>query len=126
MNECTRGQCFRRCGPIGSRHGCHKAGVTIEGDFISVLSHKDPNTKTGGEGYNKKAQKNKQTNTKTAAANMEELAVWEPSQEGRENHAPPREGLSAMGSGGIGRNHRGLVMKGEEGAVGSSTRRLSP
>jgi hypothetical protein len=46
-NESTRGQCFRRCGPISSRHGCHKARVTIEGDFKGVLSHKDPNTKTG-------------------------------------------------------------------------------
>jgi hypothetical protein len=57
---------------------------------------------------------------------MEELAVWEPSQEGRENHALPREGLSAMGSGGISLNHRGLVRKVEEGALRSSTRRLSP
>jgi len=60
----------------------------------------------------------------TAAVKMAELAVWEPSQEARENHAPPREGLSAMGSGGIGRNHRGLVRKVEEGEVGGSTRRL--
>jgi hypothetical protein len=29
------------------RHICHKAGVTNEGNFTSVLSHKDPNTKTG-------------------------------------------------------------------------------
>jgi hypothetical protein len=57
---------------------------------------------------------------------MEELAVWEPSQEARENHAPPREGLSAMESSGIGRNHRGLVRKVEEGAISNSTRRLSP
>jgi hypothetical protein len=80
-------------------------------------------SKQGERGTTKKPKK---TNTKTAAAKMEELAVWEPSQEARENHAPPREGLSAMGSGGIGRNHRGLVLKVEEGAVGSSTRRLSP
>jgi hypothetical protein len=26
-------------------HGCHKVGVTIEGDFEGVLSHNDPNTK---------------------------------------------------------------------------------
>jgi hypothetical protein len=59
-------------------HGCHKVGITIEGDFISVLSHNDQNTKIGGEEYNKKVQKNKQTNTKIAAAKMEELVVWEP------------------------------------------------
>jgi hypothetical protein len=46
-NESTRRQCFRRCGPISSRHGCHKAGVTIKGDFKCVLSHNDPNTQTG-------------------------------------------------------------------------------
>jgi len=62
MNESTRGQCFRRCGPIGLRHGCHKAGVTIEGDFISALSHKDPNIKTGvnrGRGVQQKSPKKK-------------------------------------------------------------------
>jgi hypothetical protein len=69
MNESTRGQCFRRCGPIGSRHGCYKAGVTIEGDFISALSHKDPNTKTGvnrGREVQQKSpkkQKNKHKNS---------------------------------------------------------------
>jgi hypothetical protein len=47
MNESTRVQCFRRCGPNNLRHGCHKVGVTIEGDLKRILSHKDPNTQIG-------------------------------------------------------------------------------
>jgi hypothetical protein len=64
MNVSTRRQCFQICESIGSKHGCHKAGVTIEGDFTSLLSHKDPNTKTGvnkGRGIQQISQV-KQTN----------------------------------------------------------------
>jgi hypothetical protein len=55
-----------------------------------------------------------------------ELAVWEPSQEARENHAPPGEDLSAIGSSRNFRNHRGLERKVEEGACGGSTHQLNP
>jgi len=75
MNENTRGQYFRRCRPIGSRHGCHKARITIEGDFISVLSHKDPNTKTGvnrrrvqQKSLKKKTNKHKNSSSKDGEA----------------------------------------------------------
>jgi hypothetical protein len=47
MNESTREQCFQRCGSNNLRHGCHKVGVTIEGDLKRVLSYKDPNTQIG-------------------------------------------------------------------------------
>jgi hypothetical protein len=63
-NEITKGQCFQRCGPFSSRHGCHKAGVTIEGDLKSVLSHNDPNTITWGE-HGERETTNKHKNTIT-------------------------------------------------------------
>jgi len=61
MNESTLGQCFQRCGPFDSRHGCHKAGVIIEGNFIGVLSHNDisPKKNRGKHGENDTKQKPK-------------------------------------------------------------------
>jgi len=85
-NESTRGQCFRRCGPISSRHGCHKAGVTSKGDFKGVLNHKDPNT--------------------IITENQVDDG-WEPSWVARKKHAPPKDSLSSMGSPSFVRFRRG-------------------
>jgi hypothetical protein len=81
--------------------------------------------KQGKRKPTKNTLKSKQINTKTAAASQA-VARWEPSREASENHAPPKDGLSAVGNSGIVRNHRGLVRKVEEGAGESSTHRLSP
>jgi hypothetical protein len=102
-----RGQYFWRCGPFDSKHGYHKAEVTIKSDFIGVLSHNDPNTKTIEVNMGRRIQNKspkKQKTTTTAEDRVDE--GWEPSWEAREKHTLPKDSLSASWSAGGGSRRR--------------------